>query len=38
MPTPDSAEPALAQNSVTPNILKKAAVIQNINGGFSNQG
>ena len=36
--TPESAEPARAQNSVTPNSLKKAAVIQSISGGFSNQG
>ena len=36
--TPESAEPARAQNSLMPKSLKKAAVIQSISGGFSNQG
>ena len=37
MAIPANAEPARAQNSVTPKSLKKVAVIQSIRGGFSSQ-
>ena len=35
--TPESADAARAQNSVTPKSLKKMALIQSSNGGFSSQ-